>query len=338
MINENTKSQQDLEFIVYDGALELVKEKVNKALSAAPVIIRKYTEHLTASTGKYIRAVSLLICAQNREGKIHPNAVSFAAAIELLHLATLVHDDVIDNAGIRRGQVTLQKKYGRKTAVICGDYLFSIALKMAASVPNKEDYIKLNMPDYVSRVCLGELNQHINNGFLDLSAYKYLKIISGKTAALFEASFCAGAILSNYDSGTEPGGTAGLQDKTLSKYMRLGRYIGMIFQIQDDCMDFEKTEEVAKKPVQSDYQQGVITLPLIYAFQKMLGLKEKAGNNSLTREEINNAVSQTGGLDYTHKISGRYHDKSMKLIEQLDISSDKRSMLIYVLNKAYGKS
>ncbi|WP_313559859.1 polyprenyl synthetase family protein [Ruminiclostridium cellobioparum] len=337
MTNENMMPHKDLEFIAYDGALELVKEKVNNALSAAPVIIRKYTKHLTASTGKYIRAVSLLICAQNREGNIHPNAVSFAAAIELLHLATLVHDDVMDDAGIRRGQVTLQKKYGKKTAVICGDYLLSIALKMAASVPNREDYIKLNLPDYVSRVCLGELNQHINNGFLDLSAFKYLKIISGKTAALFEAAFCAGAVLSNYDS-QKTEGTPELEDKTLNKYMRLGRYIGMIFQIQDDCMDFEKTEEAAKKPVQSDYQQGVITLPLIYAFQKMMGLKEKARSNSLTREEINTAVSQTGGLDYTHGISGRYYDKSMKLIEQLDISSDKRSKLIYVLDKAYGKS
>ncbi len=332
MINEN------IEFIAYDGALDMVRDKVNKALSTAPVIIRKYTGHLTASAGKYIRAVSLLICAQNREGKIHVNAVSFAAAIELLHLATLVHDDVMDNAGIRRGRVTLQKKYGRKTAVICGDYLFSVALKMAASVPNKEDYIKLNMPDYISRVCLGELNQHINNGFLDLSAYQYFKIISGKTAALFEASFCAGAILSGYDSEHPDEKDCQPNTETISKYMRLGKYAGMIFQIQDDCMDFEKTREIAKKPVQSDFQQGVITLPLIYAFKKMLGLKEKAGRNELTQEELKAAVTQTGGLAYTHTIAGRYYDKALKIIDQLDISTDKRSKLIYVLDKAYGKS
>lgn len=338
MINENIKSREDLKLIVYDGALEMVKEKVNNALTNAPVIIRKYTEHLTASTGKYIRAVSLLICAQNREGKIHPNAVSFAAAIELLHLATLVHDDVIDNAGIRRGKVTLQKKYGVKTAVICGDYLFSISLKIAASVTNKEDYIKLNMPEYISRVCLGELNQHINNGYLNLSAYQYLKIISGKTAALFEASFFAGAILSGNASDSSLEKVSGAEDATIRKYMKLGKYIGMIFQIQDDCMDFEKTEEIAKKPVQSDYQQGVITLPLIYAFKKMLGLKEKAQSNSLTREELNTAVYQAGGLDFTHMISEKYYMKSMKIIEQIDITSDKRTMLIYVLNKAYGKS
>ncbi|MDF2988091.1 MAG: Polyprenyl synthetase [Eubacterium sp.] len=338
MTNENVKKQDDIELIVYEGALELVKDKVNKALSAAPLIIRKYTEHLMASTGKYIRAVSLLICAQNRDGLIHPNAISFAAAIELLHLATLVHDDVMDNAGIRRGKMTLQKKYGKKTAVICGDYLFSVALKIASSVSNKEDYIKLNMPDYISRVCLGELNQHINNGYLDISTYKYLKIISGKTAALFEASFCAGAILSSYDENGRLEQSPDSNDKTIRKYMRLGRHIGMIFQIQDDCMDFEKTEDVAKKPVQSDYQQGVITLPLIHAFKNMLGLKEKARSKELTREEVSIAVAETGGLDFTHLIADKYYKKSLKLLDELDISSDKRSKLLYVLDKAYGKS
>ncbi len=338
MINENMKSQNKVEFIVYDGALDLVKEKVNRALTNAPVIIRKYTEHLTASTGKYIRAVSVLICAQNREGMIHTNAVSFAAAIELLHLATLVHDDVIDNAPIRRGNVTLQRKYGRKTAVICGDYLFSIALRMAASVQNKGDYIKLNIPDYIGRVCLGELHQHINNGFLDLSELQYFKIISGKTAALFEACFLAGAVLSGHTSEDKSGEGAIPDERTLNLYKRLGRYIGMIFQIQDDCMDFEKTEAVAKKPVKSDYQQGVITLPLIYTFRKMMGLREKARYKNLTIDELNDAVFKAGGLDYTHTISEKYYSKSMKIIDNLDISPDKRSKLIYVLDKSYGKS
>lgn len=332
MINEN------VEFIVYDQALELVKEKVYKALTNAPVIIRKYTEHLTASTGKYIRAVSVLICAQNREGMIHINAVSLAAAIELLHLATLVHDDVIDNAPIRRGNITLQKKYGRKTAVICGDYLFSLALRMGSSVQNKENYIKLNVPDYIGRVCLGELNQHINNGFLDLSELQYFKIIAGKTAALFEACFLAGAVLSGHTSEDKPDEKSIPDQRTLNMYKRLGRYIGMIFQIQDDCMDFEKTEDVAKKPVKSDYQQGVITLPIIYTFKKLLGIKEKARNSNLTIEELNDAVFKAGGLDYTHMISEKYYNKAMKIIDNLDISLEKRSKLIYVLNKAYGRS
>ncbi len=330
MINDNISGNHEIGFISYDRAFEMVKEDINKALSSAPVIIRKYTEHLLASSGKFIRAVSLLTCAQNKEDLIHTNAVKFAAAIEIMHLATLVHDDVIDDAGLRRGKATLQKKFGKRTAVICGDYLFCIAMKIAASVSNREDYIKINMPDYMGRVCLGELNQHINNGYLDLSVYRYLKIISGKTAALFEASFCAGAVVG------ENTGDAPKDDKVIREYMKLGRYIGMIFQMQDDCMDFEKTEDVAKKPVQSDFEQGVITLPLIYAFKTLNGLKEKAEANGLSRTEINEAVAKTGGINYTRMIARRYYSKASKIIEQLELTQDKRSRLLAVLEKAYG--
>ena len=150
MIKENTKKQDGIVFIDGNKAIDLVKEQINRALSTSPGIVRKYTEHLMASSGKYIRAISLLVCAENSDGLIHNNALKLAASIELLHLATLVHDDVIDNASTRRGDITLQKKYGKRTAVICGDYLLCIALKMASSVSNKEDYLKLDVPDYMS--------------------------------------------------------------------------------------------------------------------------------------------------------------------------------------------
>lgn len=326
MIKENVKIEDDINFIANDRALDFVKNEMNRALSAAPIIIRQYTEYLTASSGKFIRAIALLTCAQNEDGLIHPNAINFAAAIELLHLATLVHDDVIDNADIRRGNLTLQKKYGKRSAVICGDYLFCVALKLASSISNKKEYLELGIPDYMSKVCLGELNQHINNGFLDLSVYQYLKIISGKTAALFEASFYAGAVLSEQD------------DLTIKKYMRLGKYIGMIFQMTDDCMDFETTENIAKKPVQSDFEQGVITLPLIYAFKNMLGLKEKAKSMQLSRNEINEAVKNTGGLNYTRLVSKKYYNKAMLIINELKITMDKKAKLISILDKACGLS
>ena len=121
----------------------------------------------------------MLICRESG-GTVHPNAVTAAVAIEILHLASLVHDDIIDNADLRRGDVTLQKKYGKRTAVICGDYLLSIALRMMANIPNKKDYLDLEMPDYVGRLCLGELEQHINNFNINLTIYRYLKIISRK--------------------------------------------------------------------------------------------------------------------------------------------------------------
>ena len=323
MTNGSVRNDSDISYSTLDSALSLVKEEVDRALSTSPIIIRGYTKHLMAARGKFIRAISLLTCAQNKDDLIKTDAVKLAAAVEILHLATLVHDDVIDDADIRRGIPTLQKKFGKKTAVICGDYLLCIALKLAADVPDKQNYQNLNMPDYMTRVCFGELNQHINNGNFDLSVYRYLKIISGKTAALFEASFYAGAVL----SGSDP--------SEIKKYKRLGRYIGMIFQLIDDCMDFEASENIAMKPVQSDFEQNVITLPLIHTFANMLGFKEKTKLNEVSREDINDAVSRTGGLSYTRMIAKKYYNKFLKILDETDITENKKNGLISILNKAF---
>lgn len=322
MINNKMKRKEIDKLVKFDEALELVKGEVDNSLSTSPLIIRGYTKHLSNSKGKFIRAISVLIAAEDKDGLIHPNAIKVAAAIEILHLATLVHDDVIDNADLRRGDVTLQKKYGRKTAVICGDYLFCIAINLAASISNKEDYLDLDMPNYMGKVCLGELNQHLNNGNLNLSMYQYLKIISGKTAALFEASFYAGAIFS------------GCKETECNRYRQLGHYIGMIFQLIDDCIDFENTVDVAKKPVQSDYEQGVITLPVIKALEDVGGFKEKASNNQVTRKDINEAVDKAGGLAFTHRLVRKYHTKSMKIINELELTESKKTKIISILNKA----
>jgi heptaprenyl diphosphate synthase len=337
MTDEYVKKEDAIEYISYDSAAELTKGEVNSVLSGSPSVIREYTSHLLGSRGKFIRAVSLLTCALNGDDQVHPNAVKSAAAIEILHLATLVHDDVIDEADTRRGFPTLQKKFGKKTAVICGDYLLCIALKLASSVAEGQNYLNIDTPDYMTRVCFGELSQHINNANFDLSVYRYLKIISGKTAALFEASFHAGAFLSGCDKAD------------ISRYKRLGRYVGMIFQLIDDCMDFEATESIAGKPVQSDFEQSVVTLPLIHALANKLGLKEKARMhgravdtvndqpriNEVTRSQINEAVSVTGGLTYTRMVAKKYYGKYIKTMNELKITESKRKGLQAILDMAF---
>jgi heptaprenyl diphosphate synthase len=322
MIKDIKKIDENTDVIKFDEALALVKLEVDKILSKSPLIIREYTKHLMASQGKFIRAISVIICAEDKEDNIHPNAIKMAAAIEMLHLATLVHDDIIDNADLRRGNVTLQKKYGRKTAVICGDYLLSVALRLATSIENKKDYLDLALPDYVGKVCLGELNQYINNANLNLTIYRYLKIISGKTAALFEASYFAGAIFSNSS------------EAEAKKYKQLGYFIGMIFQLTDDCIDFEDTVEGANKPVQSDYEQGVITLPLIHALEQMDDFKAKAESSGVTRTEINEAVAKAGGIKFTRLVVQKYYNKSMRIINELELTENKKTHLVSVLNKA----
>lgn len=323
MTNVNIKNDDDLSYISFNSALSLVKEEMDRALSTSPIIIRGYTKHLMVSRGKFIRAISLLTCAQNMDDMVHTNAVKFAAAIEILHLATLVHDDVMDDADIRRGIPTLQKKFGKKTAVICGDYLLCVALRMASDIPNKQEYLNMDIPDYMTRVCYGELSEHMNNGNYDLSVFQYLKIISGKTAALFEASFFAGAFLS------------GCNQTEIIKYKRMGRYIGMIFQLIDDCMDFEATENIAQKPVQSDFEQDVVTLPLIHAFANRMGFRDKVKKEKVSRTEMNDVVLKTGGLSYTRMIARKYYDKFLKIIDGIDLTDIKRNGLVSILDNAF---
>ena len=321
MIDLST-DKKEIATMEYEAGYEAVQHEIRLLLSSAPLIIRQYTQHLLGAQGKHIRALALLSCSMNGQNLVSENAVKLAAATEILHLATLVHDDVIDNADMRRGIPSLQKKFGKKTAVICGDYLFSVALKLAGSVANKQDYADFQVPDYVSQICFGELSQLIHNGDLNLSELEYFKIISGKTAALFEACFYAGAVLSGCD------------DIEAKKYKRLGWYTGMIFQIKDDCDDFESTREIAKKTVQSDYEQNVITLPLIYALKRSDDLKQRIKAGKVNRQELNRAVAECEGLAYAHAAAQKFYDKSFQIVSEVQMTDKKRTNILGILNKS----
>lgn len=187
-------------------------------------------------------------------------------------MATLVHDDIMDDADLRRGVETLQKKFGKRKAVICGDYLLAAALRKLQEADNPDKYREMNTFAYVEQICMGELRQSVNNRNYSLSMLRYLSIINGKTAALFEASYFAGALVCEND------------EKRLRLYRKLGKYTGMIFQLTDDCIDYETDEKTALKSVQSDYEQGGITLPVIYTFQNEPALCSRASSESFRQE------------------------------------------------------
>ena len=313
----------DITYYTFDEALVLTKASVEKNLVQAPRMVRDYTKHLSKSQGKFVRAKGLLACALNSENKIHENAVSLAVSIEILHLATLVHDDIIDDSDLRRGNETLQKKYGKKKAVICGDYLLSLSLRILSQLKEKENYTDFVLPNFVSRVCLGELEQYSNNGNLNISTFRYLKIIRGKTAALFEGAFLAGAIFS------------GEEEKHQSQYSKLGRYIGMIFQLMDDCIDFEASEAKAKKPVGRDYEEGVITLPLIYAIKQDQEFNNNIKIGKISIEEIMKLVIKFDGIGFTKGISKGYYKKAGIIIDNLEINTEKKGKLIDILERSY---
>src|SRR5665648_910007 len=138
--NNLDSNNSDIKYYKFDEAFDLTKSSVEKLLVQAPHMIREYTKHLSKSQGKFVRAKALLVCALNSQNQIHENAVHVAVSIEILHLATLVHDDIIDDSDLRRGNETLQKKYGKKKAVICGDYLLGLSLRNLSQLKEKGNY------------------------------------------------------------------------------------------------------------------------------------------------------------------------------------------------------
>lgn len=317
------------EKLTLEYALEKTDACIADILSRGGSPISEMTEHLAKSRGKGIRAQLLLCSAMDENGAIPRDAVLVASAIELLHLATLVHDDVIDDAPLRRGAVTLQSKYGKKAAVIGGDYLLCVALStLSPVIENQQENIKLfyTFSSALESICLGEYRQHVNNRNCDINMYEYLKTISGKTAALFEISAYAGALV---------GGCNEKQSKLVAKF---GRYVGMIFQIIDDCKDYEFTEETALKPVKHDIAEGVITLPLIMAFAKKPGLRQLAQTAMTLKSEVYTLVQEvcgTGGVQDAKGFSTRYAKKAKVIISSVD-HEIKRTHFDRILNKALG--
>lgn len=307
----------------YDEALRLTELEIRKLLKTAPPLIRRQTSHLARAAGKGIRARALLACSIDGDGLVRHGAVNAAAAVELLHLATLIHDDIIDDADIRRGIDALHVKFGEKTAVLCGDYLFCLAFDLAAAIsPRETDRDKVDgvLPSYLTEICLGEIRELSNTGNLDLTEREYFRIISGKTAALFQASFHAGFLLS--DEPREAG----------DAYIETGKQIGIIFQLTDDCLDFVSTQKAAKKPVLTDCRRGVVTLPLIYALRTDKTLRGKI-ENGISEQELKAAVMATGGIEYTQSKIKQCRSKAKRLISSLG-SESKKIRLELLLDKA----
>lgn len=308
--------------LLYEEAYLQAQKEIGAELRRSPLLVRTYLGHLAQAQGKNIRAACVLAAAQNADGAVPEAGIQAAVAIELVHLASLVHDDIIDDSDLRRGQPSLQKQFGKGTAVICGDYLLALALKILMTVPRQSRWPGMNIPDYLGRLCLGELNQHVNQRNTALSVSTYLKIISGKTAALFEAAFFAGAVL------------AELPEDKLRAMKRFGHTLGMIFQLSDDCLDFEADEDEAKKPVQTDFENGVITLPLIHAFACQPELRQLAGNGRLSRERLNEAVKEADGLGYTRWFVERYYRKAERALDTAQLPQGQRERLMTLLRRA----
>ena len=240
--------------------LILTEEKIKSKLASKIELVQKMSNYHIETGGKRLRALLTLNSAKLCGYKKGFRDVNLAACVELIHSATLMHDDVIDEGDIRRGKKTLNKIWNNHSSVLLGDYLLSRCFEMMVEDGNVE-VLKL-LSTTSSIIAQGEILQLQHKGEVDMLEETYIKIISSKTAELFSAATKVGAILSDADSKKKD---------ALEFY---GRNLGLTFQIADDTLDYNSDIKLFGKKIGQDFFEGKITLPIILLFQK-LDLDEK---------------------------------------------------------------
>jgi octaprenyl-diphosphate synthase len=241
------KLQHSVELI--NPHLYAVEERIREQARAFDPAVEGYVEYAVGTSGKRLRPVLALLSGA-ATGTICPGHIDLAVTIELIHLASLVHDDIMDGAEIRRDQLTVNAKWGNTLAVLLGDCLFAHALKLAAGFPNSE--ICRRISHSASDVCSGEIIQTQRRYDLNLSVAEYFQIIEMKTAALFASAAELGALI----SGASP--------EVITAMKTYGLKLGTAYQMYDDCLDIAGSEEKAGKTLGLDLQKGKLTLPVLY--------------------------------------------------------------------------
>ena len=240
--------------------LVLVEEKIKSRLSSKVSLVDEMTSYHLRTGGKRLRALLTLgsakICGYYKGSR----DINLAACVELIHAATLMHDDVIDKSEIRRGKKTLNSIWGNQSSILVGDYLLSRCFEMMVDDGNLE-ILKL-LSSTSAEISQGEVLQLQHKGEIDMLEETYLKIISAKTASLFAAATKVGAILANKENKIK---------EALEFY---GKNLGLTFQIADDTLDYNSEIQFFGKKIGNDFYEGKVTLPIILLYQKV-NIKEK---------------------------------------------------------------
>ena len=242
--------------------LDEVTDRLQSAVEAFDPEIATFVQYALASQGKQLRPV-LVALSGRAAGGLNAHHVQAAVIIEMVHLATLVHDDVVDGAEMRRSRPTLAANWGNKVSVLAGDCLFAEALKLAATMPSNDVCLLVSQATKV--VCSGEIRQTLQRGNFQLQREEYFELVGMKTAALFALACELGACLSNKDDKAT--------QRTLRNY---GELLGTAFQIYDDCLDVFSTEDKAGKSLGTDLATGKATLPILLALERSDEIERKS--------------------------------------------------------------
>lgn len=312
MIKSNLKDISSPIQSELDRFNEIFKDSMRSNVGIVDLIAR----YIIRQKSKKIRPLLVLLSAK-LAGEISERTYRGAVLVELLHTATLIHDDVVDNADKRRSLWSINALFKNKVAVLMGDYLLSRGLMIAI---NGKDFDFLGViTNAVKRMSEGELLQIRKTRKLDIDEETYFKVISDKTASLLETCCSIGAM-----STTE-------NQDYIEALQNFGHYIGMSFQIRDDILDYEGSTNVIGKPVGGDIKEKKITLPLIYSLSKVpkneaVRVRKilKNGNDKTKVKEIIQFVKENKGIDYALSVSSEY---SLKAKQSLNIFPNSQTKL-----------
>ncbi len=291
----------------------------NQSLTHDDGLLSQALAHIRQRGGKRMRPMLILLMAKNY-GQVSSVTQHAAVGLELLHTASLVHDDVVDESTERRGQASVNATYDNKVAVLVGDFILSTALLHVSKTGNQR--IVEYLAELGRTLAAGEILQLTNIQNQEISEEVYYQIIKNKTAALFEACASIGAL------------SAGATDDDVERAAQFGQDLGIMFQIRDDIFDYYDSKEIGK-PTGNDMAEGKLTLPVIYALNhshmdSMMTLARKVKQGGVNADEIAVLVEyakQTGGIEYAERRMQDYREKCQEYIDKNVKQADIRDAL-----------
>ena len=308
-----------------------IENELENSFSSSEPLIEEIIRHSLLGEGKRLRpllfVLSSLMCGYNKKDMYRLSTI-----FEYIHCASLLHDDVIDNADTRRKKPSASNLWGNTAAVLTGDFLFSMAFNVAIESKNLDI---LNIVNKTAvRMTEGQVRELVCTGKWNIKEEEYIKIITLKTAELLSVSCEAGAVASNADN------------RTVEALRGFGLNMGIAFQIVDDLLDYSSSKEEIGKPVGKDFREGKITLPLIYTIsdmkknqlKKFEALLINGSDKEEDYDELINVVRESGNIEKTKEKAQEYVDDAAKYLKDFPASSQRDNLISlnnYMLERLY---
>jgi octaprenyl-diphosphate synthase len=309
--------------------MQRVNREIEQRLRSDVVLINQLSQHIIHSGGKRLRPMLVMLCCRAC-GYTGDNDALLASVIEFIHTATLLHDDVVDDSKMRRGQQTASSIWGNEAAVLVGDYLYSRAFQMMVDADSLA--IMNLMANTTNTIAQGEVMQLLNINEPDISEAQYHEVIYSKTACLFEAACKVAGIVTN-------GGDA--IETALADY---GKHLGIAFQLVDDALDYTANADELGKNIGDDLAEGKPTLPLIYAMQNGTEAErslirtaiEQGGLDQIAAVTV--TIERTGALTYTHQQAVRHAELAKAALDVFSSKSEAVAALSFLADYAVERS